>query len=264
MSNWMVTYNSSDLMHHGIKGQRWGVRRFQNEDGSLTAAGRKRYYNTYDQYTKAKIEYSKNKTAENKARVKQLKGEVKQSWKDLDIAYRMDKGKKVSKEDMQRIIDQNKNIKNVKETYLSKVAARAEAGKKAVKGIIGGAMAAAAITGGVLYLKKNRKLRDEDNRAFEQWQNARLQNEFGVTDTISDKRLRDTVDGALINRHANTVHSYVNDRKFKTNRHLKKSIKENIYNRDVAVSGLHDSFRKDRAMDTTWSDAARKRRRFFK
>lgn len=30
-------------MHHGIKGQRWGVRRFQNEDGTLTAAGRKRY-----------------------------------------------------------------------------------------------------------------------------------------------------------------------------------------------------------------------------
>lgn len=31
------------LMHHGIKGQRWGVRRFQNEDGSLTSAGRERY-----------------------------------------------------------------------------------------------------------------------------------------------------------------------------------------------------------------------------
>ena len=33
----------SDLRHHGIKGQKWGVRRFQNADGSLTAAGRKRY-----------------------------------------------------------------------------------------------------------------------------------------------------------------------------------------------------------------------------
>jgi len=31
------------LMHHGIKGQKWGVRRFQNEDGSLTGAGKKRY-----------------------------------------------------------------------------------------------------------------------------------------------------------------------------------------------------------------------------
>lgn len=29
-------------MHHGVKGQRWGVRRYQNEDGSYTDAGRKR------------------------------------------------------------------------------------------------------------------------------------------------------------------------------------------------------------------------------
>ena len=31
------------LAHHGIKGQKWGVRRFQNEDGSLTSSGKKRY-----------------------------------------------------------------------------------------------------------------------------------------------------------------------------------------------------------------------------
>lgn len=30
------------LTHHGIKGQKWGVRRFQNADGTLTAAGKKR------------------------------------------------------------------------------------------------------------------------------------------------------------------------------------------------------------------------------
>lgn len=33
---------SAELYHHGVKGQKWGVRRFQNADGSLTAAGKRR------------------------------------------------------------------------------------------------------------------------------------------------------------------------------------------------------------------------------
>lgn len=32
-----------ELYHHGIKGQKWGVRRYQNKDGSLTNKGKKRY-----------------------------------------------------------------------------------------------------------------------------------------------------------------------------------------------------------------------------
>lgn len=37
------TNNYGELYHHGIKGMKWGVRRFQNEDGSYTGAGKKRY-----------------------------------------------------------------------------------------------------------------------------------------------------------------------------------------------------------------------------
>lgn len=34
---------SDELYHHGIKGQKWGIRRFQNKDGTLTEAGLARY-----------------------------------------------------------------------------------------------------------------------------------------------------------------------------------------------------------------------------
>lgn len=34
------------LSHHGIKGQKWGIRRYQNADGTLTTAGKKRYYDS--------------------------------------------------------------------------------------------------------------------------------------------------------------------------------------------------------------------------
>lgn len=40
----MWTYNhTNELYHWGIKGMKWGVRRYQNSDGSLTPAGKKRY-----------------------------------------------------------------------------------------------------------------------------------------------------------------------------------------------------------------------------
>ena len=36
-------HRNSTLCHWGIKGMKWGVRRYQNKDGTLTAAGKKHY-----------------------------------------------------------------------------------------------------------------------------------------------------------------------------------------------------------------------------
>lgn len=54
-----MDYNySNEFMHSGIKGMKWGVRRYQNKDGSLTDAGKKRYddntSNTNNDVTKRK------------------------------------------------------------------------------------------------------------------------------------------------------------------------------------------------------------------
>lgn len=38
-----VLTNSGSLKHHGIFGQKWGIRRYQNSDGTLTEAGKERY-----------------------------------------------------------------------------------------------------------------------------------------------------------------------------------------------------------------------------
>lgn len=42
MDNTYILTSNGELYHHGIKGMRWGIRRYQNPDGSLTPAGQKR------------------------------------------------------------------------------------------------------------------------------------------------------------------------------------------------------------------------------
>ena len=42
---WYITKKNDELCHFGIRGMKWGIRRFQNKDGSLTPAGKKREQN---------------------------------------------------------------------------------------------------------------------------------------------------------------------------------------------------------------------------
>ena len=76
-----------ELYHHGIKGQKWGDRRFQNEDGSWTPEGRERYGKGGREEARAKIQYVKEK-AKNlytkvKSKVKEKTGDGLERTKDM-------------------------------------------------------------------------------------------------------------------------------------------------------------------------------------
>lgn len=58
----MWTYvHTDELYHHGIKGMKWGRRRWQNKDGSLTPAGRQRYGDDDGVYKKAVKKFTNSK-----------------------------------------------------------------------------------------------------------------------------------------------------------------------------------------------------------
>lgn len=67
-----------ELYHHGTKGMRWGIRRYQNKDGSLTPAGKKRYKSTEEELK------AREKVIKNKERVRAMQAKQEAKKAELD------------------------------------------------------------------------------------------------------------------------------------------------------------------------------------
>lgn len=126
--------NTNELCHHGILGMKWGVRRYQNKDGTLTAAGKK-----------------KKKASDDKKAKRSMKNDVKNRRLLSDNA-------------LKQKIERLKLQKQLKDLTKEEI----QPGKKFVSDVLsssGKKVATAFVTGAVLYgtkaaLTKNFDIKD--------------------------------------------------------------------------------------------------------
>lgn len=143
----MKLYYETELYHHGIKGMKWGKRRFQNSDGSLTAAGRSRYGGSAvgarvkaAGYKLAAKNYELNEKTYNK-----MGGKSAKTMASMNKAAKNDMYKKSAQYQKQadQIKAQKQADKQAKQAERNTPEAQAERRKKALK--VGAAVAGTAL-----------------------------------------------------------------------------------------------------------------------
>lgn len=129
--------HGNNLQHHGVIGMKWGVRRYQNKDGTLTNAGKKRYEKELAKLTeeeralknKAKTAAKVNKLNQKKKDIENRKQELsnqKKKVKDMtDDELRREINRLNLQREYRRLNDENRMITGSKtKAFLERVATR--------------------------------------------------------------------------------------------------------------------------------------------
>lgn len=155
-----MTHMGTTLSHHGIKGQKWGVRRFRDYNGSLTEAGKNRYYKDDGKPSDEGKRLKRNTENANKAvsGAKQVVSGAKQirSASENRARNRYNKRENLSQEELDKMSDDDLrklvNRLNLEQQYSTLTEDRTSRSKidvglsyaDAALSIVGGALSIAA------------------------------------------------------------------------------------------------------------------------
>ena len=131
---WKYNY-TNELYHHGIVGMKWGVRRYQNKDGSLTSTGKKRRSigQVYTDHKKKKQQKERlEKARATREANKKAAAEREELIRTGDAKKILKNKSKFTNEELQRAVDRLDLERKISDASTRQV----KAGEKFVKGVV--------------------------------------------------------------------------------------------------------------------------------
>lgn len=192
------------LEHHGVLGQKWGVRRFQNTDGSLTAEGKRR---VYAQGADGGYE-SRNNRYKRSIEGAKYEKDIARNQKKLDKAYAKGNEKKIAKYELaDKILKKNKDImlKDLSENEIKQGQDYIAIQKATLIGyIVGGPIGGVATGAAAMYSRKTQETQREINK-----EEASRRGKYDAENKIAyESASREKADQAANEYHKNGVYTY--------------------------------------------------------
>lgn len=186
-----------ELYHSGVKGMKWGVRRYQNKDGSLTALGRKRYGSGVEKHfkkvvktTKKQIQSAVDKHKAKKAAEKAVEEEAKKRDRPLSSLSDAELRERINRLSLERqVLDLQKQVSSLDPKSVS-------SGQSFVKDF-----ASKAITPALM---------DAGKRVATDFLTKKGKDMLGLSDTNIDpfKELKKSVEGMNLQKQKNELDKY--------------------------------------------------------